>query len=161
LRKPRNFPIVLPPGATSLGINLDALCPPPAPLPDPDGDTIAEFTVYHRPVPWKAPTVTRKGAVFKDGSLLAWQEHVRKAAREAMVGRDPYKGQVGLVLAFTLSDVPNRAYGDTSNLSKSTEDSLQKIVIANDKQVARIEATRVIGGRDSARIRVYKLKETG
>jgi Holliday junction resolvase RusA-like endonuclease len=43
-------------------------------------------------------------------------------------------------------------------LTKATEDALQNIVILNDRLVVHIEATRVIGGKDGAYIRVYRLE---
>ena len=111
---------------------------PAEPAPPPSGLELCRFTVEGRAVPWKAPTVTQNGGTFKDRTLVAWQEMVAGAARRAWGNREPYAGRVEL--EFTVH-IRGKRRGDATNLQKSIEDSMQSVVISNDKNVVRISTT--------------------
>jgi Holliday junction resolvase RusA-like endonuclease len=121
----------------------------------PPGELIASFAVESRPVPWSVPFVTRSGASIKDKRLVGWQHAVKKAARDAMAGKHPYPGPVRLEVWFYLTEARNKSVPDTSNLTKGSEDALQGLVIVNDRQVCEVHASREIGDRDGAEIKVY------
>lgn len=122
------------------------------------GILLVHFEVAMRPVPWKAPTVTRSGVSFKDASLKRWQKEVRDRGAKAMSG-GPYSCRVELVMDFHLTKRAGSA-PDVSNLTKATEDSLQGPVIVNDRQVAKITSRRLDRAeRDYAEIWVYSAGE--
>jgi Holliday junction resolvase RusA-like endonuclease len=127
----------------------------------PDGTAIISFVVPERPSPWRAPTTTRSGVSRKDPALLKWQATVQHHARLAMDGMPPYSWPVRVELAFRLVPARNGAVGDLSNLVKATEDSLQGIVITNDRLVCRLESERVLDQDDGATIRVYAFDPIG
>lgn len=122
-----------------------------------DGFT-CEFSVPLRAIPWKAATVTRRGGAFKAPSLVAWQDAVALHARLAMAGRSPYDGPVRLEMEFFLTR-PRRGgvVPDWTNLSKSTEDAIQGIVIENDRQVVGAEVRRVVGSDDYTYVKVIAI----
>ncbi len=118
----------------------------PKPVPSEKfapGTLIAKVVVEGRPVPWKAPTTTRTGHSFKDKRMVAWQEQVREAARAAMGDRVPYSHPVLLKCLFAFEPHNRSQTPDLSNLVKCCEDALQKIVITNDRNVAKNEGERI------------------
>jgi Holliday junction resolvase RusA-like endonuclease len=135
-------------------------------MTSPDPAIICRFALTgYRPIPWKATVVgtqhTRTGKryrfVTKDPTLVAWQEVVALHARLAMAGRRPYEGAVELRMDFTLRPIKGRMTPDTCNLTKSTEDALQGIVIADDRQVVSLVAARWEGREEGAVIEVRAL----
>ena len=123
-----------------------------------DARPLCRFHVPGRPVPWKAPTITkgRGGRVpgFSDPRMKGWQEAVRWHARAAMAGRPAVAGPVGMRLAFTLARGP---LADLTNLVKATEDALQGAVFANDRQVAEAHVTRAVGPAEGVHVEVWGL----
>jgi Holliday junction resolvase RusA-like endonuclease len=122
------------------------------------GALVVEFRVLARPIPWRAAHTTRTGHSFKNKTLVAWQATVKDHATLAMGRMAPYSHPVALVLEFFLVPIKGRTLPDLSNLNKSTEDSLQGVVIENDRQVHRITSRRFVGVADEARIRVYAME---
>lgn len=138
------------------GINIDQPSPPL-----PSGTVIAEFEVPMRPIPWKAPMVLRTGVSIKDKTLLAWQAEVSRCAAIAMLGRRPYGHAVEVWAEFHLAPSRNGSYGDSTNLLKGVEDSLQGIAIVNDRKVVRSHPERFLLGvtRDHAWVRVIAVED--
>ena len=144
-------PFDIPPGAKVLGGNLDALGPAFAPAPA--AGVVVEFAVAGcRPIPWKAPTVTKRGA-YKSAKLQAWQSSVRRRALAAMGGRPPFAGTVSLTFAFHLAPRAGSP-PDLSNLVKAAEDALQGAAIINDRQVRRHESSLTFATADGMTVRV-------
>lgn len=118
--------------------------PPPVELL-PAGTLICRVDIPHRAVPWKVPRTNRYGGAVKDKSLKTWQKTVALYARVAMGNQEPYAGPVRIRFVFELRRRPG-APPDLTNLIKGTEDPLQGIVIANDRQVCgHINPERIIG----------------
>lgn len=116
----------------------------------PPGAVLLQCEIAARPVPWKAPMVGRYGAV-KDARLVAWQTRVAIVAQLAYTARTPYRGPVEVAVWATIAKGPLM---DATNLMKAIEDSLEGIVIVNDRQVIRNRCERAIGSRDLVRIEV-------
>ena len=111
------------------------------------------------PVPWSAPHVSRFGGAKPNVRLVAWQDKIRDAAREAFGPYGPWTGPIGLTAHFFISRAaPKDKYGsmaipsfewdevysrhamtskppDLTNLIKAAEDALEEIVYVNDAQV--------------------------
>lgn len=155
-------------GAKVLGIREPDAPPPVAAVPAPvpaapavprPGELIVEFEIDARPIPWKASTILKRGGAFKDKKLVAWQDEVRRRGREAMGGREPYAGPVEVRFLFSLTRRAG-SVADTSNLTKACEDSLQGVVIVNDRAVHQIVSHRTTGDRDFARVTVLAYTPT-
>lgn len=118
------------------------------------GTVICEGTVFGRPVSWKAPRNSRTGGVIPTRQYKAykeWQATVREQAAKDMGRKTPYAGPVELYLDFYLA--PNgKTRPDTSNLVKSTEDSLQGVVIRNDIEVVAVHARRIVTDQEVQRV---------
>ncbi len=101
----------------------------------PPGTILAEFVINERAVPWKAPTITRRGGTPKDPRLIAWQQLVFITAANSRVSRKLYEGpaEVEITVSFLRGPWP-----DLTNCQKAIEDSLQGSVIANDRKVSKI-----------------------
>lgn len=97
--------------------------------------------------------------IYKDPVDRAYEDSIRELAKEAMGDLAPFEGPVSLSLRFRLA-VPKsyskrvraamlageQAYlgaFDVSNMVKSTEDAMNKVVWLDDKQVVRLFATKV------------------
>jgi Holliday junction resolvase RusA-like endonuclease len=120
---------------------------------------VLEFHVAARPIPWKAATVLKAGGAFKDKKLVAWQRAVATCGRMAMMGREPFAGPVEIDVTFHLSPSKNGSVPDTTNLVKALEDSLQGVVIVNDRQVCNTMARRRKATIDVARVKVTSIEE--
>ena len=121
---------------------------------EPAGTVICEGVIPGRAVAWKAPTIGRNGGCVPNRSYKAykaWQDVVRLHAEQAMGRRKrTYQGPVSLCFWFYLA--PKGSVPDTSNLVKSTEDSLQGVVVVNDRQVKRIAAERILTAQEPERV---------
>jgi Holliday junction resolvase RusA-like endonuclease len=118
---------------------------------DPPGTIVAEGTVPGRAVPWSAPTIGRSGGCVPTRGYRryqAWQALVRMTAAVQRPRRRawPYRGDVELRLRFVLRPRGGRGNPDVTNLIKAFEDALQGALIADDCQVGRIRAERVLSG---------------
>jgi Holliday junction resolvase RusA-like endonuclease len=99
------------------------------------------FVVEGRAVAWTPSRVTRNGT-YKIHELCMWQEIVKGAAREAWgAGHEPYAGPVAVSIMIYLIEFGSTP--DVTNCFKAIEDSLQGIVIANDRQVEFTRGRRV------------------
>lgn len=127
------------------------------------GTVIAEFVVDGRARAWRAPMVTKQGTTYKDADLVKWQNTVAEAAKSAMGSRLPYYGAVEAEFRFYLEAGEKGTAGDATNLVKATEDPTQGIVIQNDKQVCKSNATRIIGSENRTHIKIIAVdgKEYG
>lgn len=110
-----------------------------------------------RAIPWKAPTVTRHGATFKDGTLVAWQQEVALRAMAARKISKPYEGPVEVKMVARFAKGP---IGDACNLLKAAEDSLQGVVFVNDRQVVVNSCDRRQAGYDMVAIVVRAAEPT-
>jgi Holliday junction resolvase RusA-like endonuclease len=142
--------IDLPPGTKVLGINLAALEPAEA------APVAVEFAVTGvRPVPWKAPMVTKRGT-YKSKKVRDWQSTISRQARLAMGSRMPMSGPVALTFCFHLGPRDGTP-PDLSNLVKAAEDAIQGVVILNDRQVQRIISERIFRPADGMTVRVEEI----
>jgi len=116
----------------------------------------------------------------KEGSLFVqtytptpmrkYQDSIRKIARAAMVGRDPFHGALSVSLRFRMP-IPKsdpkwlreaKAAGecahiikpDKDNLTKAVYDALNKIVWVDDAQIARGFQTKVYSTRPGIDVRI-------
>jgi Holliday junction resolvase RusA-like endonuclease len=160
-RRPK--PTLLPPGTL--------ICPP--------------ILVPGQPVPWKTPTVTRRGIPFKDKRLVAWQLHVATCSQAVREGSPPYAGPVEVELTLCRRCTQARRPGDywdvrpdLDNLQKAIKDSLTgravrklKIngtpvgedfgkVLEDDNVVVRVRVIKVYGVADWVQIRLLALPTT-
>lgn len=112
---------------------------PPEPIVLPSGTVLAEFTINERAVPWKAPTITRRGGTPKDPRLIAWQQLVHVTATSQRRFKKLYEGavEISIVVSFLKGPCP-----DISNVAKGTEDAMQGAVYANDRKVSKITTER-------------------
>jgi Holliday junction resolvase RusA-like endonuclease len=117
-----------------------------------------EFTVRGRAVPWSAPKVNRYGTSFPKRRFTNWRNDVQVAARVAWhCGHPPYTGPVNLIITIyfhKFGRIP-----DVTNCQKLIEDSLQGIVIANDRQVQGIIARRIYSTSERVVIAVLPASE--
>jgi Holliday junction resolvase RusA-like endonuclease len=109
----------------------------PAP-PEIDERLPATFFIPGRAVPWRAPVVTNNG-VFSLAKQKVW-----KLEAQAVFKRF-WKGEPSTVSIHLRITLDLRKFGhipDCTNCGKLIEDALQGILIANDRQVERIETRR-------------------
>jgi Holliday junction resolvase RusA-like endonuclease len=119
------------------------------------------------------PRATVKGgfaSVYKDGPDRKYEAGVAGVARRAMAGREPLEGPLSLTLRFRLQPPKSMTKGlrarvlageepyfgafDTSNMVKSIEDAMNKIVWVDDRQVVRLFATKVAAEQAGVDVRV-------
>jgi Holliday junction resolvase RusA-like endonuclease len=124
---------------------------------EPTGTVIAEGTVVGRACPWTAPHLGRNGGCIPSRGYKRYQQwqmlvkhttSAQKPRRKAW----PYGGPVELRLRFVLCKRGGRSNPDTTNLIKSTEDSMQGVLFVNDSQVQRIHAERVFCSQTPERV---------
>lgn len=96
-----------------------------------DGECIS-IIVEGNPLPKQSFQVAANGG-YTPAPVKAWQKAVGILAREAMAGRDPLAGPLTVEIWFYRA---SRARVDADNLSKAVLDSLNRIVYADDQQVA-------------------------
>lgn len=107
------------------------------------GTLIFSLSLPFRAVPWKASTVGRHGT-YKPKRLRQWQATVAQYARIKWGNQEPYDGPVTIRCQFEFLKGP---LPDATNLLKAAEDSLEGIVIINDRQVVRniVDRHNVVG----------------
>lgn len=111
-----------------------------------------KFTIEGDAVPQSRPRFTRNGHAYIPERSRQWRQVVRKAAVEAMCGREPMTGEVVLVVDVYRRFKPTaRNFGDADNHLKAVADALNGIAFADDSQVVRIVAEK---HRDTARPRI-------
>ena len=101
---------------------------------------VVAFTLDHRPHPKGRPRFGR-GRTYTDDKTRAYEARVEKACRAAMKGRAPHAGPVELVALF---EQRNAMGADVDNLLKAVSDAIEGVAFANDRQVCRIGAARVL-----------------
>ena len=104
-----------------------------------------EFFVAGKPRAKQSFRYTENGGGYTDPGVKAWQQEVSKAAREAMRGRDLFKGPVSVVLKFYL---PTKRRVDADNLSKCVLDGLNGVAFADDAQVDDLHIVKIIDRKD-------------
>ncbi len=104
------------------------------------GTVLLRLDLSLRAVPWKAPMVGRHGT-YKPKRLRQWQATVAQYARLKWGNHEPYDGpvEVNCRFEFTNGKIP-----DSTNLLKAIEDSIEGVVIVNDRQAIRNKVERVI-----------------
>lgn len=108
-----------------------------------------KFTIPGRPVP--AVRMTQKGK-FKKPEAARYLEYKEKVGWIARFnGVQKIKGDIGVKCRFYVNGghIP-----DTDNLVKAVLDSLNDIGWDDDRQVARIDAERIIGTPERAEIEI-------
>ncbi len=103
------------------------------------GTVLFRLDLPLRAVPWKASTVGRYGT-YKSKRLRQWQNTIAQYARLQCGNRDPYDGPVVIWCRFEFAKGP---LPDGDNCQKALIDSIQNIVIVNDRQVVRTTVTRL------------------
>lgn len=105
------------------------------------------------------PTVNhmygRRGSLtFKSAELDMWQIGVADMLRELWQGSEPYSGEVAVIVEFMTN---SKRKWDVDNRLKALIDCLPKGgIIRDDRQVASIEARRVMGDKDMTGIEIMK-----
>lgn len=94
------------------------------------------------PEPWTAGSFARmkngKTVVFKDEKVKAYQN----ALKDCLPDAKPTAKPVYLRFAFWRNTTDGKP-ADVTNLQKSTEDALQKVLFKNDRQVIAVSSTLV------------------
>lgn len=115
------------------------------------------------PEPWTAPSVGIGRArgkvypqVYKNEQLRAYQEALKESVKQAYPDVKPSpKGRRINLFFYFWRDMPTyegdsklvyKNQADATNLQKATEDALQGILYANDRDVVHIESTIVEQG---------------
>lgn len=106
------------------------------------------------PVPWTPSRSTRQGS-FKTGGLDAYQQAVKEELDGIVLEEEPpfdvhfyFWRQLEAGEAFMSGRSKRRGHqADATNMQKSTEDALQKI-LGNDRDVYHVESTIVDQGPD-------------
>lgn len=96
-----------------------------------------QFHVEGRPVPWKSPNVTRRGAY----AVLSYANYKRKVRDIAQIEMYLAKKRISFArtaLRLRIFVMGNRE-PDNTNILKSVEDGLKGTVIHDDKQVKEQE----------------------
>ncbi len=104
------------------------------------GTLIFSLTIPCRAVPWTPSRTTKFKGTYKPKRLRQWQATVAQYARLKWGNRKPYGGPVAIWCYFEFAKGP---IPDATNLLKAVEDSLQGIVIVNDRQVERNTVERL------------------
>lgn len=100
------------------------------------------FEVVGQPAPW---AVWAKKGPPPPGyeHMMAWRAQIQLAARKAWGTGDPLSGPVRLSFAFYLRQRKGREQEpDLCNLAKAAEDSIQGIIIKNDRQTIHMEVMK-------------------
>jgi len=97
-----------------------------------------EFTVMGPPVP-KARHRTYKGKAYTPKKTLGYEKLVAQHALRARTFAHlrPFDGPVGLKVVVSFADKRRR---DLSNVLKSLEDGMNKIIYDDDSQICEIHA---------------------
>lgn len=117
----------------------------------PPGTEIVRFKVHQRAKPWSVPQIGKR-RVKKNPALIDWQAAVAVAAKLAMEGRQPYQGHFKIMIKFAF--IPRGVEPDWTNVTKSTEDALQGIVVGNDRKAVRAYAEKWESDENYAIVRV-------
>ena len=134
--------------------------------------TVIRFAVGCDPRGQGRPELARKPFphMHKAAADTYFEDNLREIAVEVMAGRAPLTGPISLSLRFRLR-VPKSASKklraaylsgeqaylgayDTSNMVKSVEDAMNKVVFVDDKQITRLWATKVAHERPGIDVRV-------
>ncbi len=102
------------------------------------GTLIFSLMIPFRSVPWTPSRVTKRGT-YKPTRLRQWQATVAQYARLKWGNREPYGGPVAIWCKFEFANGPRP---DCDNCLKGIVDSIQGIVIVNDRQVVKPSAER-------------------
>jgi|SRR5882724_3638289 len=97
---------------------------------------------------------TRFGVIYNKGRVVAWEKAIAMAAMVAAgAGYKPTFGAVTLTLDFHMPipksrkelkhGMPHLQDSDTTNLQKSCEDGLKKVLFMDDNLVWKITSTKV------------------
>src|SRR5882724_4684462 len=101
---------------------------------------IFSLTLPFRAVPWTPSRTTRWKGTYKPKRLRQWQATVAQYARIKWGNCEPYNGPVTIWCRFEFAKGP---FPDGDNCQKALIDSLQSIVIENDRQVVRTTVERI------------------
>lgn len=117
-------------------------------------ERVLRFFVSGKPVPKRRPRAGQ-GHFYTPEATRQWEAQIEAAALEAVAksgGRPPlFTGPValscifyrdGVHVAVTLLEGKAPAGADVDNLVKSVLDAIQGPVVANDRQVVSLEASR-------------------
>ncbi len=127
-----------------MGVKLGRKAKKPAVVLLPPGTVLLDVTMPQRAVPWSASCVTRNGT-YKSKRLVAWQDFINIKARIWKTQSTAYAGpvEISVVSRFSKGPLP-----DATNILKAVEDSLQGVVIVDDRQVVRNSCERTQAGYD-------------
>lgn len=122
-----------------------------------------------KPIPWKAPVVTRNGTFSPNGK----EKRAKKAIVKAQWHNSPLEGAIHADLFFIMpipkgaSKVQRAAMlekeifpatrPDLTNLQKAAEDFLSGIVINDDNQIVSICSKKIFGENPKTIIDIYEL----
>jgi len=107
-----------------------------------------EFVVEGNPIPKGRPRVVLsrrpdryRAHAFTPPQTKAWERVVGWAARRAMDGREPLRGDLAVVLEFFRQ---NAIACDLDNLAKAITDALNGICYHDDRQIVEMVLYRMI-----------------
>lgn len=125
------------------------------------------FTIPGKPFAWKRPRFNRKsGATFSHPDQEAYFSTVASIAARHTNG--PIEGPVSLTIEATfampqswskkkraaMDGRPHTQVPDLSNLVKAIEDALNRVVFADDRQIASGSQSKFWGHTDETRVTV-------
>lgn len=119
-------------------------------------DAMSEYwlVIPHRAVPKGRPRVTTHGT-YTPERTKEWEAKVGWEFVE-LHGKPLIEGDV--LMALTFSGV--RAAQDVDNLAKGVLDALNGIAYKDDRQVTRLVADKIVGGKPETRIMVMAREAT-
>lgn len=111
--------------------------------------------------------------VYKDGKSRKYEDEVRVLARLAMGSKAPFEGPLSVSLRFRLpipksaskrtrdamaaGEIAPTTKPDLSNMVKSIEDGMNKVVYVDDAQIVRNFNTKVYATTPGVDVRVQEL----
>jgi crossover junction endodeoxyribonuclease RusA len=113
------------------------------------------LVIPQRAVPKGRPRVTTNGT-YTPERTKAWEAKVGWEFVE-LHGKPLIEGEVLMALTFSGA----RAAQDVDNLAKGVLDALNGIAYADDRQVTRLVADKIVGGKPETRIMVMAREVAG
>lgn len=124
------------------------------------------FAAWVNPTPWTAPKWGR-GRPYKDKELDAYQKALKDEFATNYPDLEPFTGAIALEFYFwrrldsyqSTRRRQRRNRADATNLQKATEDALQGVLFANDRDVLHVESFLMAQDDDVEGRVVVRVKE--
>jgi len=122
----------------------------------PDGTVLLRCEIKGRAVPWSTPMIGQ-GKPVKEPRLTSWQQEMSLRARQWRKVSEPYAGPVEVFVVARFAKGP---IGDACNILKAVEDSMNRVIYIDDRQVVKTHCERSIAGYDRLTIEVRAASPT-